>query len=116
MDSVICNLHNTSQHGLQRTRHNGPGAGTHLVADIEDNAVIGGVEHIVEGHGELDNTQGRTQVPPRLGHMVQSVPTQLMCELLKLLFSAEWPIQGIGSDHVIFLPHIPHFYDVGRVE
>lgn len=58
---------------------------THLVRHVEDDAVVGGVEHVVERHRQLDHAERGAQVPARLGDVAERVPTQLVRELLQLL-------------------------------
>ncbi|GJD98052.1 hypothetical protein OCOJLMKI_5291 [Methylobacterium iners] len=39
--------------------------GVGLVADVPDQAVVGGVEHVVQRHRQLDDAQARAEVPAR---------------------------------------------------
>jgi hypothetical protein len=42
--------------------------GIGLVADIPDQFILGGIEDIVEGKGELDHTKTRSQMTTSFGH------------------------------------------------
>ena len=59
-----------------------PGQSTHLVRDVENDAVVRRVEYVVEGNRQLDHAEGRAQVAARLGHVAERIPPQLMRQLL----------------------------------
>ena len=65
-----------------------------LVPHVPDDAVVGRVEHIVQGHGEFHHAEARPQVSRVLGHLVDDERAQF------------------GGDHSqVFLRHL---LQVGR--
>ena len=56
-----------------------------LVAHIPDQPVAGGVEHVVQRHGELHGAQVGTQVAASLGDAVEQIGTQFISQLPQLL-------------------------------
>jgi hypothetical protein len=76
--------------GLADAAHALAAAGQHLVdvalvAHIEDDLVVGRVEHIVHSNGQLDHAEAAAQVPAGLGHRVDDVRAQFLAQLLQLL-------------------------------
>ena len=55
-----------------------------LMTHVPDQAIIGGVEHIVQGNGQLDDAQTRAKVPASLANRVQQVLAQLIRQPLQL--------------------------------
>jgi hypothetical protein len=67
---------------------------THLVRHVPDDAVVRGVEHVVEGDRQLDHAERGAQVAARLRDVAQRVPPQLVRQLLQLLL---WLLSGDGG-------------------
>ncbi len=57
-----------------------------LVADVPDDAVSRGVEHVVQGRGQLDHAQARAQVSAGDRHRVDGGGAQLVGGLAQLAF------------------------------
>ena len=57
-----------------------------LVADVPDQPVVGGVEHIVQCNGEFDDAQACPQVTARHCHRVDGFGAQLVRNLPQVLF------------------------------
>lgn len=55
-----------------------------LMPDVPDDDVLGGLEHVVQGDGELDHAQARTQVAAGRGDGVNGFGAQLVGELSQL--------------------------------
>uniref|UniRef100_A0A0A9DP90 Uncharacterized protein n=1 Tax=Arundo donax TaxID=35708 RepID=A0A0A9DP90_ARUDO len=75
--------------GLTDGVHPGPPAGedlvrVRLVPDVPDDLVLGGVEHVVQRHGELHHAEARAQVAAGLGHRVHDLQAELRRQLLEL--------------------------------
>ena len=58
--------------------------GIGLVAYIPDDAIMGGVVDVVQGHCQFNHAQPSTEMPPRLPHAIQQVGPQLIRQLLQL--------------------------------
>lgn len=71
---------------------------TYLVRHVPNDAVVGRVEHIVEGDGQLDHAQRGAQVAPRLGHVAERVPPQLLRQLPELLLLG---MVGMGCEATV---------------
>ncbi len=56
-----------------------------LVADVPDHAVGGGVEHVVQGSGQLHHAQAGAQVPSGHGDGLDGRGAQLVRDLTDLL-------------------------------
>ena len=56
-----------------------------LVADVPDQLVARRVEDVVDGHGQLDHAQSRTEVPARRGDGTDHVMAHLVRHLAQLL-------------------------------
>ena len=56
-----------------------------LVADVPDQAVVGGVVQVVQGHGQLDHAQARAEMTARAGHRLDQVVAQLVGDGLQLV-------------------------------
>ncbi len=57
-----------------------------LVADIPDDPVVGGVEHVVERHGEFDDAQPRAEMAAGDGHGVDHLGAHGIGHGLQLAF------------------------------
>ena len=53
------------------------------MADIPDEAIIWGVENVMDGDGEFHNPQACTQVPASFGNLLNHVDAQFSGELGK---------------------------------
>ena len=69
-------------HGLAATRQDLVGVG--LVADIPDDTVVGGVEHIVQSDRQLDRAEVGRQVAARARDGLQHALAQLVGDLLEV--------------------------------
>ena len=58
--------------------------GVGLVAHVPHHAVVRGVEHIVQGHRQLDRPEVGAEVPTGLGHAVQHIGPQFLGQRLEL--------------------------------
>jgi hypothetical protein len=54
-----------------------------LVADVPDDDVLGRLEHVVQGHGQLDHAQARAQMAAGHGHGVDGFGPHLVRQLLQ---------------------------------
>ncbi len=57
-----------------------------LVADIPHQAVIGGVEDVMQGDGQLDHAEAGTEVPAALANAVEQVLAQFVSEGFQVRF------------------------------
>src|SRR6185312_8736394 len=58
--------------------------GVRLVADVPDQAVLGGIEHVVQGNGQLDRAEPGCEVAPTGAHRVDEELPQLSTQLGQL--------------------------------
>ncbi len=60
--------------------------GIALVAHVPDQAVVGRIEHVVQGDGELHHAEARAEVTAGHGDGADRLRTQFIRQLGKLLF------------------------------
>jgi len=65
-----------------------------LVADIPDQAVLRGVEHVVQRHRQLDHPEPRAQMPSRHGDGADRFRPQLVRDLLKAVLRQLTEVSG----------------------
>ena len=68
-----------------------------LVADVPDNPIARRVEHVMQGDGELDDTQARTEMPPGHRYCVDRLGPQLVRDLLEFFFGKLAEIFGVRN-------------------
>ena len=70
-----------------------------LMADVPDDPVPRGVEHVVQGDRELDHAETGAEVPAGDGDRIDRLGTQFVGDLPELaLFEPPEVVRGCGSD------------------
>ena len=54
------------------------------MADVPDEAILRGVEHVVERNGQLDDAQAGAQMPAGDRHGIDHLLAQFVCDLTQL--------------------------------
>ena len=70
-----------------------------LVADVPDQPVARGVEHVMNGRSQLDHAEAGAEMPAGNGNRVDGFLAQLVCDLTDLFHLQLAQIVG-GSDRV----------------
>ena len=66
-----------------------------LMTDVPDDVVVGHVKDVVQGDGQLDDAEGRTEMAAGFGNGLDDLPPELVGELLQILHAKVLHVGGI---------------------
>mmetsp|Transcript_3378 Transcript_3378/g.6828 ORF Transcript_3378/g.6828 Transcript_3378/m.6828 type:complete len:166 (+) Transcript_3378:851-1348(+) len=66
-----------------------------LVGHVPDDVVLGHVEDVVQGHGELDDAEGGGEVPARFGDGLDELPSEFVGQLFEFSHVEAFHVAGV---------------------
>ncbi len=92
---------------LTTTRQNF--VGVCLMANIPNNTIIGSVEDVMQGHGDFDSTETRSQMPGINRHLLNNIITKLSAHFWQVLHfqfaQVTWIFYLVKQYLMVFFSH-----------